>query len=150
MKNFVYLFLFVFIAAGCKSNEEQVELSPEQINAYMTGKSDKHNSRNSLDWEGTYSGVLPCGACVGIETIINIRQDHTYLLEQRMIDSPLEDENVITTGEFSWDETGNFITLHGEEEEMRLRVGELFLRPLNEKGFELTPVKGNNFKLLKQ
>ncbi|WP_438946633.1 copper resistance protein NlpE N-terminal domain-containing protein, partial [Sediminibacterium sp.] len=27
-----------------------------------------HEAQNSLDWQGSYSGVLPCASCPGIET----------------------------------------------------------------------------------
>ncbi|HSH50375.1 MAG TPA: copper resistance protein NlpE N-terminal domain-containing protein, partial [Bacteroidales bacterium] len=29
---------------------------------------DMHTSEISLDWQGTYKGVLPCADCPGIET----------------------------------------------------------------------------------
>src|SRR5690606_18798136 len=36
------------------------------------------NSRNSLDWAGTYRGVLPCADCEGIETVITLAEDGSF------------------------------------------------------------------------
>ena len=36
------------------------------------------NSQNSLDWEGTYRGILPCADCEGIETKITLSANGTY------------------------------------------------------------------------
>ncbi|MFU8831928.1 MAG: copper resistance protein NlpE N-terminal domain-containing protein, partial [Wenzhouxiangella sp.] len=33
------------------------------------------SSRLSLDWVGTYSGVVPCASCPGIETSITLNDD---------------------------------------------------------------------------
>jgi hypothetical protein len=40
-------------------------------------------SRTSLDWPGTYTGVLPCADCEGIETTITLSVDLTYAHENR-------------------------------------------------------------------
>ena len=34
-----------------------------------------HNSMNSLDWEGIYTGLLPCADCEGIQTVIKLNRD---------------------------------------------------------------------------
>ena len=41
---------------------------------------DIHNSRNSLDWAGTYEGVLPCADCPGTKTRLTLNQDGSYRL----------------------------------------------------------------------
>lgn len=33
------------------------------------GDDPAHSSRNSLDWAGTYEGVLPCSGCRGVRTL---------------------------------------------------------------------------------
>ena len=34
---------------------------------------DMHTTMNSLDWDGTYTGILPCADCKGIETNITLK-----------------------------------------------------------------------------
>ena len=62
-----------------------------------------HNSRNSLDWAGTYRGVLPCADCPGIETTVTLRADGTYSATSRYLE-----RDVARTGEgrFSWSNDG--------------------------------------------
>ena len=37
-----------------------------------------HNAKNSLDYIGTYKGILPCADCEGIETELELNSDKTY------------------------------------------------------------------------
>jgi uncharacterized lipoprotein NlpE involved in copper resistance len=41
---------------------------------------DMHNSRNSLDWAGTYEGVLPYADCPGTKTRLTLNYDGSYRL----------------------------------------------------------------------
>ena len=41
--------------------------------AAAAGADAAHNSRNALDWAGTYEGVLPCADCPGIQTRLSLR-----------------------------------------------------------------------------
>jgi uncharacterized lipoprotein NlpE involved in copper resistance len=40
-----------------------------------------HVARNSLDWAGSYRGLLPCADCDGIETVVRLENDGTYRLQ---------------------------------------------------------------------
>lgn len=94
-----------------------------------------HNSRNSLDWAGTYRGVLPCADCPGIETTVTLRADGTYSATSRYLE-----RDVATTGEgrFTWSADGGSVSLTGEEA-ARYRVGENRLTRLALDG---SPVEG--------
>jgi uncharacterized lipoprotein NlpE involved in copper resistance len=43
------------------------------------------NARVSLDWAGTYKGVVPCADCEGIETSITINADSTYSIDAKYL-----------------------------------------------------------------
>ncbi len=75
---------------------------------------DMHNSEISLDWAGSYSGVVPCADCEGISTELTLTQDGTYTLTSEYLGK----ESLVTTkeGTFSWDETGSIVKLDGIEE----------------------------------
>ena len=34
---------------------------------------DAHNTRNSIDWEGYYTGTIPCASCEGINVWLNLK-----------------------------------------------------------------------------
>ena len=42
--------------------------------------SQAHTSQNSLDWQGTYSGVLPCAGCAGRAIQLSLSNDGMYTL----------------------------------------------------------------------
>jgi uncharacterized lipoprotein NlpE involved in copper resistance len=47
---------------------------------------DMHNSRNSLDWAGSYEGVLPCADCPGIKTRLVLSPDGQFELSTQYMD----------------------------------------------------------------
>jgi NlpE N-terminal domain/Domain of unknown function (DUF4377)/META domain len=93
---------------------------------------DGHNSRNALDWPGTYSGVTPCADCPGIELKLTLRIDGSYELSTRYQDRQPAPQTV--SGRFSWDAGGSIITLDAAGSGQRFRVGEGRLLQLNHDG----------------
>jgi heat shock protein HslJ len=93
------------------------------------------NSRNSLDWPGSYSGVLPCASCPGIETIITLREDGTFDRSTLYIDEAPAPET--ESGRFSWNAAGSAITL-GSAAGQQYQVGEGALFQLDESGKRIT------------
>ncbi len=88
-----------------------------------------HNSRNSLDWAGTYEGTF-FSATRGEEmiTMITLRPDMTYSIETRRI---AEDYNTVKfDGNFTWNRQGSQITLRepAENQDVTLQVEENQLR----------------------
>lgn len=108
-----------------------------------------HTSENSLDWAGTYSGVLPCNNCEGIDVTLTLNNDKTFQQKIRYINSSEETDKELK-GNFRWSAKGDKVKLEEVEEFSEFKVGEFFLLPLNEDGKEFKPVPGNNFQLLKE
>lgn len=137
--------LCVLLLLGCKNDEKlPFEAKPIDITRYV------RNYETSVDWPGTYTGVLPCDGCVGIETFLTINKNLTYRLVQRKVAIDTDHPELETTGNFSWNEAGNVISMQGiENDQLRLKVGRLYLKPIDSLGFEVRPERGNNFHLLK-
>ncbi|MDX1628153.1 MAG: copper resistance protein NlpE, partial [Fulvivirga sp.] len=77
--------------------------------ADSTTASDMHNSSNSLNWEGTYRGEMPCIDCEAIKTQITLREDLTFRLKQQFLG---KSEDVINNkGNFRWSADGSTISL---------------------------------------
>jgi len=97
---------------------------------------DSHSSQNSLDWAGTYFGILPCASCEGIETELTLTKELKYVLVTSYIG---EGENTFTKeGSFSW--SGNAIRLDGfkkGEAPSMYKVEEGQIRQLDLKGREI-------------
>lgn len=105
------------------------------------------NSEVSLDWAGTYRGLLPCADCPGIRTVLTLRTDRTYLLQRRYLE---RGEDAFTyEGSFTWDPTGSYITLSEESGGGKFLVGENRLFQLDGDGQRITGELADLFILTK-
>ena len=141
------LSLVLLLAGSCVRYDGPVAREPAdtttqaQASAAMSAPEaaspDGHTSRNSLDWAGTYSGVLPCADCPGIETSVILHSDGTYESSMFYIDESAIPQT--TNGTFSWNETGSTIVLDSEGEVMeQYQVGENQLFRLDRNGQRIT------------
>jgi len=96
---------------------------------------DMHTSRNSLDWAGTYEGVLPCADCPGIKTRLTLNQDGTYELSTQYLDRQPAPQ--VVRGQFTWNAGGSAVALDPNGNAQQFSVGEGRLLQLNRDG---TPV----------
>jgi hypothetical protein len=75
-----YLLIIFAVLNFCSClNQPQTE-KPENSKSetFSAPVPDMHNARISLDYFGSYKGVLPCADCEGIETIIGIHPTNAY------------------------------------------------------------------------
>lgn len=99
----IILFIaFSPLMSSCDSSNDKY--SSEMI------RPDMHNSMISLDWAGTYHGVVPCADCEGIDTKITLTEDFTYQIERNYIGR--SDQIFRSGGTFSWSEDGSRIQLN--------------------------------------
>ena len=102
----------------------------QQSSAPPAQPADMHDSRNSLDWAGTYEGVLPCADCPGTKTRLTLNQDGSYRLVTQGQGSQNAEKSV--SGVFTWQPSGNAITLDEPGGRQQFSVGEgrlTLLRP---------------------
>lgn len=90
--------LLSFFLLSCSSKVQKEIMIP-----------DKHTSQNSLDWAGTYKGILPCADCEGIETTLRINSDSTFQLITKYLGK--KSDSLETFGTFVWNNDGNTIVL---------------------------------------
>lgn len=99
-----------------KQNDETTTVNETTIDA--------HTSQMALDWAGVYEGTMPCADCEGIETVIELKSDLTYVAKYTYL-GKLEGENVFKNeGSFTWNDDGNSISLLAEGEPTQYKVGE--------------------------
>jgi len=133
-----------FIASGCaaRSTTSTTTTSTATTATATTTTSvppaaTPDNSMTSLDWAGTYAGVMPCADCEGIETTITLNPDRTYAMKTRYLG---KDTKVFERqGVFTWNEEGNKIQLSGlADGPDRYLVGENALIQLDKAGNRIT------------
>ena len=108
---------------------------------------DEHTSRSSLDWAGTYEGVVPCADCEGIETSIVLDYDDTFVLRTTYLGK--SDEVFEQRGTVVWDERGGAIRLDVPRGAVHYLVGENVLIQLDREGNRITGDLAPRYRLAK-
>lgn len=123
------MFLTITILSGitsCKTFQKSQNTKPVTKN---------DTGINSVNWQGTYLGVLPCADCEGIKTRIVLNADLSYSRETMYIG---KDEKIFQTkGTFKWEDRGAKITI-GDTEKQVYQVGENILIQLDKNGRKIT------------
>jgi uncharacterized lipoprotein NlpE involved in copper resistance len=139
MKNKILILAFsVLLITSCnkKSDDTKIETTGTEIEI----KTDStiavgDNSQNSLDWNGTYKGTIPCADCEGIAMEITLNKDLTYTSKSVYLGK--EKNEFKEKGTFSWNKEGSGITTVSENKTPSMyKVGENKLILLNSEGKE--------------
>lgn len=108
-----------------------------------------HSSKNALDWDGNYKGIVPCADCEGIETTLVLGKELTYTLKTKYLgksDAKVFEEK----GKFSWDKSGQIITLNGiKDAPNKYFVGENKIIQLDMNGKKITGEQADLYILKK-
>ncbi len=141
MQKTLPIILLLFISA---CNQQKTKTVSEENTIII----DDHNSKNALDWAGTYKGILPCADCAGIELTLNITDDASYSLKEIYLTE--EPNEFISEGKFEWNENGSQITLLDEHGPIIFKVGENYLLKLDVEGKVIEGELASNYVLNKQ
>lgn len=126
----------------------KTEKPDSTVKTENTAINDGHNAQNSLDWNGTYKGVLPCADCEGIQTELTLNQDMTFVLKTNYMgkDTKFPEDK----GTFKWDSTGSKVELIGLKDQPNTYfVGENKLIQLDMEGKEITGTLADKYILKK-
>jgi copper homeostasis protein (lipoprotein) len=116
------IIIFLFIASCTTINTDN---STPQDDSMSQGIPDSHNSRNSVDWNGTYTGIIPCVDCPGRYMMIMLKADQTFTIMIKKLGK--SDSAYTASGNFDWNEEGSHISLSTktpDEEMLTFKVGE--------------------------
>jgi heat shock protein HslJ len=117
------LFLVTLFITACSppASDSSVGLGMEDATFSQT-----HNSRNSLDWAGRYTGIQPCADCEGVETTVILGADGTYEQSLHYLGKSVAPTR--QSGRFSWNTAGSIVTLIlPDGTEQSYQVGEQLL-----------------------
>jgi copper homeostasis protein (lipoprotein) len=134
-KVFIFVLMIVVVVSGFVSCRKS------------RGIIDIHNSRISLDWTGEYTGTIPSADGSGIEASLKLNINDTYELTYKYLKNP--DNPFTWTGSFSWDETGEFITIDIADAPSHYKVAQNKLIQLDMKGNYITGALADNYILKK-
>ena len=107
-----------------------------------------HGSRDALDWQGTYTGTIPCADCEGIGTTVTLTRDGRFTRELVYLGRsgmPLRE-----SGTFAWNDAGSAVTLDpGDGSSQQYQVGENRLFHLDRSGSRITGALADRYVLEK-
>ncbi|NAS05200.1 copper resistance protein NlpE [Acinetobacter haemolyticus] len=141
----------VFLVACSKNdNTKNEEQMPTTAASEAIAADNAHTAENSLDWNGTYKGVLPCADCEGIETELELNSDKTYELKETYLGKgdgkPLESK-----GSFTFNSANtSIIELDQSGDERKYFVAEGYLKALDLEGNEITGELADKYQLKKE
>jgi uncharacterized lipoprotein NlpE involved in copper resistance len=104
-------------------------------------------TQNSVDWAGTYQGVLPCADCEGIDTELVLNEDGTF--KRTMTYLGKEGEPVVNEGSFTWTADGGTVEMTIGDETARYFVGESYATQLDMEGNKITGDMADKYVLQK-
>ena len=150
--------MLLFLAtAGCKpkkaSDQDLIDSQPVSESKMDSEASpdyvdNAHNSQNSLDWNGTYQGVIPCADCEGIKTSITLSNQGKFTRIRTYLGK--EESRRVDEGTFDWDENGSRITLKPTDGESQMyQVGENMLFHLDQGGNRISGELADKYTLMK-
>ncbi len=108
---------------------------------------EEHNARNSLDYAGTYQGVLPCADCEGIAVEIRIFYDSSFEKSIEYLGKGAEAREF--SGKYNWNDAGNTIALQGLELPNQYFVAEERLIHLDSDGQRISGDLADHYVLKK-
>lgn len=116
--NLIVIAAMVIIGLACGRQSSEQSASEEISGEFQ----DMHNARISLDYVGSYSGVLPCADCEGIHTEVILVDESQFIRKTQYMGK--DDMVFEESGIYNWDDAGNTITLEGAETPNRYFVSE--------------------------
>lgn len=111
MKFSIYLLLFSALIFHSCGTEESTDSETSSADSTITEPAtpDSHNSQNSLDWMGTYAGVLPCEDCDELQAEVTLEENERF--SRKLIYKGKSNTPLLSAGKFEWNESGSEVTL---------------------------------------
>ena len=136
----IIYFALLVITVGCAKKLKNDTVDKPMVEKNSNEFKNEHTASNSLDYFGTYFGVLPCADCEGIETSLELTADKKYTLTTKYLGKENAQANE-SKGTYSWNKEGNKVVLSGKKNAPNSYfIGENYVIQLNIKGQE---IKGN-------
>ena len=127
----------VLLTFGCAKKLKTNTTDKPVVEKNFKEMNSKDNASTSLDYFGTYYGVLPCADCGGVETTLQLTADKKYVLTTKYLGkenaTPAEKK-----GTYAWNKEGNTVILSGiKNAPSKYFVGENYVMQLDMKGQEI-------------
>ncbi|MBU3084239.1 copper resistance protein NlpE [Acinetobacter seifertii] len=156
-KSILVIAIVSSLLAACNKHENKTEATSDASTPVQTSEASsavtidtEHTAENSLDWNGKYTGTLPCADCEGIKTELKLKDDKTYELTETYLGKgdakPFE-----THGKFAFDKDNtSIITLDNKAENRKFFIGENTATALDMEGKKIEGSLAEHYVLKKE
>lgn len=149
MKKIIYVVLCITVVLfsgleSCKFKNETKGQDNQTVDVTH------HNSGDSADWQGSYTGIIPCADCSGIRVRITLNEDRTYQASYLYMDKNNTPETFSGKFKLTWDDSGSIIIiLDSKGLPPYYEVGENSLIQLDMRGKRITGKHADKYILTK-
>ena len=160
----IAILVLAIAIGGCTPTNITPQAPPQPPEDAAATEGGESSARLNLDWDGTYQGVVPSAAGMGIKVQLVLREDAAlggmYELTYEHLTGDFEISDLTwndwldwrerigsQTGTFTWDETGNIIRLDVNDWPPYFRVREGSVVQLDMQGNLITGELADNYVL---
>ena len=145
LNRFFLLCLFVLMSGCSFSGKKENNVVVRPVTRGDTAVVE--NARQTVQWPGTYQGILPCSSCEGVATMIVLKPDMTYQTRTRMLG--IDDKDRTSKGRFEWLPDGSHIAIDSEGQRKIFRVHPDHLEMRLPNGEQIPTANPEAFQLMK-
>ncbi len=151
MRIIIFSFLMMFIIS-CKPKTAEnnngliatVDVSQDGLAKDATP--DMYNAKKSLDWAGTYQGMMPCTDCEGINTEVTLNKDGTYTISTGY-EGKKKIEHATNNGNFFWLDGSSIKLEDASHKPLYYFIGENYIKQLDAEGKEIKGTMADKYIL---
>ena len=146
LNRFFLLLCLLAVISGCSSSGKK----DDDVIVRPVKRSDSavvENARQTVQWPGTYQGILPCASCEGVATMIVLNPDMTYTTRTRMLG--IDDKDRTGEGRFEWLPDNSHIAIDSEGQRKIFRVQNDHLEMRMPNGDAIPTANPEAFQLMK-
>lgn len=119
MKKLVLALLGVaVVTAACTNSLSNTQATAAEVSTQKEARDANNPTPEVMDWDGRWSGVIPCASCPGIEVDLTFNNDGTFRLREEYQDR--DGGPFVTEGTVSWDDATRILTLSAEQREQKM------------------------------
>lgn len=108
MKTIHVLFLSFFLVVACQNESPDSDNGKEEI---PKPEFSPNSARNSVNWPGTYLGIIPCADCPGIKMEVVLDRTEQFIIRTKYTGK--DGAQYKNKGQVQWGPNGNIIKLNG-------------------------------------
>jgi heat shock protein HslJ len=143
-KNTFLVLALVTLVTACQNQSKTAK--QDKVAPLIIGM---HNANKTLNFQGTYKGILPCADCEGLEMIICLNENNTYAIQSQYLGKG--NKIFEQHGTFTWNKTGSVVIFEGiDNAPNQYAVEKNTLTQLDLEGKLITGNLANKYRLTKQ